>query len=182
MEVDTPQYLDIHASIKRTSLVVKPSDLYPPDLMNEDGTHSAQLHSDVQNQTAGNCESIKEKLICQINREHVDGARLLPPSILSNPSPGGLHSANGGKSYGISESKRKAIADRISVSTSIGIKETDNWCPGEWDYFNDLCISLGLDPDYCIEDVESDTENGMAQFFSGLLKAGCPKPNRIKPC
>ncbi|KAI3677389.1 hypothetical protein L1987_87016 [Smallanthus sonchifolius] len=170
--------LDILVSIKRTSLVVSPSDLYPPDPINEDGTPFARLLSDDQVQTAGKCDSVREKLICQINREHVEGARLLPSSILSSPSPGGLHAANGGKTYGISESQRKAIADRISVSSSICIEETNNWCPGEWDYFNDLCISLGLDPDYCIEDVESDTENGTAQFFSGLLKAGCPKPNR----
>ncbi|KAI3688423.1 hypothetical protein L1987_82136 [Smallanthus sonchifolius] len=170
--------LDIHASIKRTSLVEATSDLFPPDPMNEDGTPSARVHSDVMEQPADKGEPEKEKLICQVNREHVEGARLLPTSILSSPSPGGLHTTNGGKYYGISESQRKAIADRISVSSSICIDETDNWCPGEWDYFNDLCISLGLDPDYCIEDVESDTENGTAQFFSGLLKAGCPKSNR----
>ncbi|KAI3675001.1 hypothetical protein L1987_84581 [Smallanthus sonchifolius] len=105
-------------------------------------------------------------------------ARLLPTSILSSPSPGGLHTTNGGKTYGISESQRKAIADRISVSSSICIEETVNWCPREWDYFNDLCMSLGLDPDYCIEDVESDAENGTAQFISDQLKAGSPKANR----
>ncbi|KAI3727418.1 hypothetical protein L1987_67232 [Smallanthus sonchifolius] len=123
-------------------------------------------------------DPVKEKLFCQINCEHIEGARLLPTSILSSPSPGGLHTTNGGKTYGISESQRKAIADRISVSSSICIEETVNWCPGEWDYFNDLCMSLGLDPDYCIEDVELDTENGTAQFISDLLKAGSPKANR----
>ncbi|KAI3786254.1 hypothetical protein L1987_45389 [Smallanthus sonchifolius] len=169
--------LDIHASIKRTSLVEATSDLFPPDPMNEDSTPSARVHSDVMEQPADKGEPEKEKLICQVNREHVEGARLLPTSILSSPSPGGLHTTNGGKSYGISESQRKAIADRISVSSSICIDETDNWCPREWDYFNDLCISLGLGPDNCIEDVESDTENGTAQFFSGLLKAGCLKSN-----
>ncbi|KAI3787670.1 hypothetical protein L1987_42300 [Smallanthus sonchifolius] len=85
-----------------------------------------------------------------------------------------------GRSYGISEAQRKAIADRLLVSSSICGEETVNWCPGEWDYFNDLCISLGLDPDYCIEDVDSDTENGTAQFFSDLWKSGCPKSNRVE--
>ncbi|KAI3797113.1 hypothetical protein L1987_39805 [Smallanthus sonchifolius] len=82
-----------------------------------------------------------------------------------------------GRTYGISDSQRKAIAERLSVSNSICSEETVNWCLGEWDYFNDLCISLGLDPDYCIEDVESDTENGTAQFFSDLMKSGRPKTN-----
>ncbi|KAI3727430.1 hypothetical protein L1987_67244 [Smallanthus sonchifolius] len=170
--------LDIHASIKRTSLVEASSDLYPPDPMNEDGSTAGRFLSDDKDDAAGKGATEKEKLFCQVNREHVEGARLLPNSVLSSPSPGGIHSSNGGKSYGITESQRKAIADRISASSNICIDETVNWCPGEWDYFNDLCISLGLDPDYCIEDVESDTENGTAQFLSGLLKEGCPKSNR----
>ncbi|KAI3743665.1 hypothetical protein L1987_56727 [Smallanthus sonchifolius] len=170
--------LDIHASIKRTSLVEASSDLYPPDPMNEDGSTAGRFLSDDKDDAAGKGATEKEKLFCQVNREHVEGARLLPNSVLSSPSPGGIHSSNGGKSYGITESQRKAIGDRISASSNICIDETVNWCPGEWDYFNDLCISLGLDPDYCIEDVESDTENGTAQFFSGLLKEGCPKSNR----
>ncbi|KAI3754128.1 hypothetical protein L1987_53906 [Smallanthus sonchifolius] len=170
--------LDIHASIKRTSLVEAPTDLYPHEPMNEDGTPPVRLHSDVKEQAADKGDPKKEKLFCQINREHIEGARLLPTSILSSPSPGDLHTTNGGKTYSISESQRKAIADRISVSSSICIEETVNWCPGEWDYFNDLCMSLGLDPDYCIEDVESDMDNGTAQFISDPLKAGSPKANR----
>ncbi|KAI3814411.1 hypothetical protein L1987_19166 [Smallanthus sonchifolius] len=153
--------LDIHASIKRTSLVAVSSDLYPHETMNEDDNSSAHFHENVE-LAEEKGDTAAEMLCCQTNREHIEGARLLPPSILSSPSPGGLHTTNGGKTYGISESQRKAIADRISVSSSIRIEETDNWCPGEWDYFNDLCLSFGLDPDYCIKDVESDTENGTA--------------------
>ncbi|KAI3730207.1 hypothetical protein L1987_61376 [Smallanthus sonchifolius] len=170
--------LDIHASIKRSSLVEVTSDLYPHEPMNEDVPPAALANSDVFEQPAEHCLPATEKLVCQVNREHIDGARLLPASILSSPSPGGIHTKDGGKSYGISEAQRKAIADRLSESSSICSEETVNWCPGEWDYFNDLCISLGLDPDYCIEDVESDTENGTAQFLSDLLNSGRPKSNR----
>ncbi|KAI3787673.1 hypothetical protein L1987_42303 [Smallanthus sonchifolius] len=170
--------LDLHASIKRTNLVKATSDLYPHEPMNEDGPPPAQLHAAVNDQAAGQCGSERENLVCHLNRERIEGARLLPASILSSPSPGGVHTKGGGRTYGISKSQRKAIADRLSVSNSICSEETVNWCPGEWDYFNDLCISLGLDPDYCIEDVESDTENGTAQFISGLLNSGYPKPNR----
>ncbi|KAI3677392.1 hypothetical protein L1987_87019 [Smallanthus sonchifolius] len=126
--------LDLHASIKRTSLVEASSDLYPHEPMNEDGPSSAQDRTVVNDQAAKKCVPETEK--------------------------------------------RKAIADRLSVSNSICSEETVNWCPGEWDYFNDLCISLGLDPDYCIEDVDSDTENGTAQFLSELLNSGCPRTNR----
>ncbi|KAI3684048.1 hypothetical protein L1987_84571 [Smallanthus sonchifolius] len=126
------------------------------------GTNFAELDL----HAIANCVPETEKVVCNLNREHSEGARLLPASILSSPSPGGTLTNGGGRSYGISDSQRKAIADRLSVSNSICSEETVNWCPGEWDYFNDLCISLGLDPDYCIEDVESDTENGTAQFLS----------------
>ncbi|KAI3797119.1 hypothetical protein L1987_32369 [Smallanthus sonchifolius] len=176
MEVDPPLVRSSN-SIKRTNLVKATSDLYPHEPMNEDGPPPAQLHAAVNDQAAGQCGSERENLVCHLNRERIEGARLLPASILSSPSPGGVHTKGGGRTYGISESQRKAIADRLSVSNSICSEETVNWCPGEWDYFNDLCISLGLDPDYCIEDVESDTENGTAQFISGLLNSGYPKPN-----
>ncbi|KAI3811864.1 hypothetical protein L1987_16560 [Smallanthus sonchifolius] len=170
--------LDIQASLKRSSLVEACSDLYPHESIMEDVNPTAQFQSDVEEQAAEKRIPEIENLFCQVNREHIDGTRLLPSSILSSPNPGGLHSHEGGRTYGISESQRIAIADRLSVSTSICSEETVNWCPGEWDYFNDLCISLGLDTDYCIEDVDSDTENGTAQFISHLLKSGCPKPNR----
>ncbi|KAI3740998.1 hypothetical protein L1987_58662 [Smallanthus sonchifolius] len=167
--------LDLHASIKRTSLVEAASDLYPHEPMNEDVPSASQVQSDMFEQAAEHCHRETENLVCQVNREHIEGARLLPASILASPSPGGIHTNEGGRTYGISEAQRKAIVDRLSVSSSICGEETVNWCPGEWDYFNDLCISLGLDPDYCIEDVESDTENGTAKFFSDLWKSGCPK-------
>ncbi|KAI3685910.1 hypothetical protein L1987_79579 [Smallanthus sonchifolius] len=170
--------LDIPASIKRTCLVEAQSDLYPNDPINEVSISTATSHSGVKDHAADRGDPAAVKQVCQINREHIEGARLLPASILSSPSPGGIHTNNGGKSYGISESQRKAIADRLSVSSSICGEETVNWSPGEWDYFNDLCISLGLDPDYCIEDVDSDTENGTAQFMADLWKSGCPKSTR----
>ncbi|KAI3741000.1 hypothetical protein L1987_58664 [Smallanthus sonchifolius] len=170
--------VDLHASLKCTSLVEVSPDLYPHEPMNEDVSPSAQVRTAVNEQAAANCVPQTEKVVCHLNREHSEGARLLPASILSSPSPGGTHTNGGGRSYGISDSQRKAIADRISVSNSICSEETVNWCPREWDYFNDLCISLGLDPDYCIEDVESDTENGTVQFLSDLLNSGLPKSNR----
>ncbi|KAI3763411.1 hypothetical protein L1987_53869 [Smallanthus sonchifolius] len=177
MEVDPPLVRSSN-SIKRTNLVEATLDLYPHDPMNEDGPPPTQTQTAENDQAAGQCVTEIENLVCHLNREHTEGARLLPASILFSPSPGGVHTKGGGRTYGISESQRKTIADRLSISNSICSEETVNWCPGEWDYFNDLCISLGLDPDYCIEDVESDTENGTAQFFSELMKSGCPRTNR----
>ncbi|KAI3763416.1 hypothetical protein L1987_53874 [Smallanthus sonchifolius] len=171
--------LDIRASINRTTLVEASSNQSRPDPMQEDGPPIGHANAVGSEQEGEEGIPRTEKLVSQLNREHIDGARFLPASILSSPSPGGSHINGGGRTYGISESQRKAIADRLAVSNSICSEETVNWCPGEWDYFNDLCISLGLDPDYCIEDVESDTENGTAQFLSDLLNSGRPKSNRV---
>ncbi|KAI3804196.1 hypothetical protein L1987_25561 [Smallanthus sonchifolius] len=143
--------LDIRASINRTTLVEASSNQSRPVPMQEDGPPIGHANAVGSEQEGEEGIPTTEKLVCQLNREHSDGARFLPASILSSP--------------------------RLAVSNSICGEETVNWCPGEWDYFNDLCISLGLDPDYCIEDVESDTENGTAQFLSDLLNSGRPKSN-----
>ncbi|KAI3820208.1 hypothetical protein L1987_07751 [Smallanthus sonchifolius] len=145
----------MHASIKRTAIVEASPNLYPLDPMIEDGPIAAQP------QTVGTVKAADQGVTETENLSE----------------PGGTHINGEGRTYGISDSHRKAIAERLSVSNSICSEETVNWCPGEWDYFNDLCISLGLDPDYCIEDVESDTENGTTQFFSDLMKSGRPNTN-----
>ncbi|KAI3783235.1 hypothetical protein L1987_42311 [Smallanthus sonchifolius] len=62
--------------------------------------------------------------------------------------------------------------ETVRSKSSVSVDIVDQWCPGQWDYFNDLCTLMGLDPDYCIEDVDSDSENGTSLFLSGLLKSG----------
>ncbi|KAI3787675.1 hypothetical protein L1987_42305 [Smallanthus sonchifolius] len=157
--------LDIPNSIKFNKLIGVQDDLYPPDQVLEEGMDLETNKS--------NCSN---KVMCQLNREHADGSRILPESILSPPKQVGESSR--GKSYGISDKQKKDIADRLNDSGSIMVDIVDQWCPGQWDYFNDLCTLMGLDPDYCIEDVDSDTENGTSQFLSGLLNSGAPKPPR----
>ncbi|KAI3804194.1 hypothetical protein L1987_32368 [Smallanthus sonchifolius] len=157
--------LDIPNSIKHNKLIGVQDDLYPPDQVLEEGV-------DVDSNKA----ICSNKFVCQLNREHVDGSRILPGSILSPPKQAGESSR--GKSYGISDKQKKDIADRLKNAGSIKVDIVDQWCPGQWDYFNDLCTLMGLDPDYCIEDVDSDTENGMYQFMSGLPSSDAPKPSR----
>ncbi|KAI3800251.1 hypothetical protein L1987_28337 [Smallanthus sonchifolius] len=142
-----------------------PSDLYPPDQGLDEGMELEINKS--------NCS---DKVVCQLNREHVDGSRILPESIMSPPKQGGNSSR--GKSYGISDEQKKDIAGHLKNSGGIKVDIVDQWCPGQWDYFSDLCTLIGLDPDYCIEDVDSDTENGTSQFLSGLFNSGAPKPPR----
>ncbi|KAI3814429.1 hypothetical protein L1987_14069 [Smallanthus sonchifolius] len=184
--------LDIPKSIKFNKLIGVQDDLYPPDHSLLDGMDVDMIRPMVgQN---GDCQSSQKQVgdylmgnengVCHLNREHIEGVRVLPASVLSNPRLGGnpttsssLHGpGKSGKTYGISDEQKRAIADRLKTTGSISMDIIDQWYPGQWDFFNDHCTLMGLDPDYCIEDVDSDTENGTSQFLSGLLNSGAPKP------
>ncbi|KAI3724753.1 hypothetical protein L1987_64518 [Smallanthus sonchifolius] len=157
--------LDFPNSIKYNKLIGVQDDLDPPDQVLEEGM-------DVDSNKA----ICSNKFVCQLNREHVEGSRILPESILSPPKQAGESST--GKTYGISDKQKMDIADRLKNAGSIKVDIVDQWCPGQWDFFNDLCTLMGLDPDYCIEDVDSDTENEMYQFMSGLPSSDAPKTSR----
>ncbi|KAI3820203.1 hypothetical protein L1987_07746 [Smallanthus sonchifolius] len=184
--------LDIPKSIKFNKLIEAQDDLYPPDQSLKDGMDVDMLHS-MNGQTEDSQPNPKsvgdhfrenDSMVCQLNREHIEGVRVLPASVISSPKLGGCLPTSsflpGGKSYGISDDKKRAIADRLKSTGSISMDIADQWCPGQWDFFNDHCTLMGLDPDYCIEDVESDDENGTAQFFAAQMKVGMPKGSIIK--
>ncbi|KAI3820202.1 hypothetical protein L1987_07745 [Smallanthus sonchifolius] len=179
--------LHIPKSIKFNKLIEAQDDLYPPDQSLKDGMDVDMLHS-MNGQTEDSQPNPKsvgdhfrenDSMVCQLNREHIEGVRVLPASVISSPKLGGCLPTSsflpGGKSYGISDDKKRAIADRLKSTGSISMDIADQWCPGQWDFFNDHCTLMGLDPDYCIEDVESDDENGTAQFFAAQMKVGMPK-------
>ncbi|KAI3674996.1 hypothetical protein L1987_84576 [Smallanthus sonchifolius] len=174
MDIDISNHfsvLDIPNSIKRNKLVEAHDDLYPPDHGLVDGMDVETVRS-----------KSKSTEFCQMNREHVNGSRILPESILSPLKPGvsSPFSLNGtgcsGKSYNITDAQKECIANCLKNVGSVSVDIVDQWCPGQWDYFNDLCTLMGLDPDYCIEDVDSDSENGTSLFLSGLLKSGNRNP------
>ncbi|MFS7903028.1 hypothetical protein Hanom_Chr01g00019201 [Helianthus anomalus] len=72
--------------------------------------------------------------------------------------------------YGITQAQKDAITKRLkSKSQTVLAEDTQNWEPGEWDFFHDQCLELGLNSDFCIEDVAEDT-SGSAQFFTGLMR------------
>ncbi|KAI3823032.1 hypothetical protein L1987_10635 [Smallanthus sonchifolius] len=64
-----------------------------------------------------------------------------------------------------------AISKSLEKFGSVKASDQANWSPGEWDYFHHLVESLDLDPNTCVEDVDSDS-NGSALFLKSLNKEG----------
>ncbi|MFS7900100.1 hypothetical protein Hanom_Chr00s095193g01800881 [Helianthus anomalus] len=74
--------------------------------------------------------------------------------------------------YGIADGQKKRILDcLLGESQAVKAIDQQNWVQGEHDFFFDKCMELGLDPDYCVEDVEED-DSGSAQFIAQLAKTG----------
>ncbi|KAI3783232.1 hypothetical protein L1987_42308 [Smallanthus sonchifolius] len=133
-------------------------------------------------------EPQQEQLVCQVNREFIEGVRILPSSIVS---PMKSYQQSSGqevsletpsreevevKDYGISDAQKLAITSRLcGPAQAVRAVDMDNWEQGEHEFFEDQVKAMGLDYDYCVEDVESDDENGTAQFFSAQMKVGMPK-------
>ncbi|KAI3809584.1 hypothetical protein L1987_19179 [Smallanthus sonchifolius] len=130
----------------------------------------------------------QENLVCQVNRDFIEGVRILPSSIVSPPKvpqqPSGQKVTSKtprieeveGKDYGISDAHKLAISSRLCGPTqAVRAVDMDNWEQGEQEFFEDQVKAMGLDYDYCVEDVESDEENGTAQFFAAQMKVGMPK-------
>ncbi|KAI3823023.1 hypothetical protein L1987_10626 [Smallanthus sonchifolius] len=133
-------------------------------------------------------EPPQEHLDCQVNREYIEGVRILPSSIMSPPKgtqqPTGqiltadtpVKEGRDNKDYGISNAQKMAITSRLcGPAQAVRAADMDAWDQSEHDFFEDQVKAMGLDYDYCIEDVESDDENGTAQFFTAQMKTGMPK-------
>lgn len=54
-----------------------------------------------------------------------------------------------GYDYGITQAQKDAITKRLeSKSQTVLAEDTRNWEPGEWDFFHDQCLELGLNSDF----------------------------------
>ncbi|KAI3745542.1 hypothetical protein L1987_58656 [Smallanthus sonchifolius] len=95
---------------------------------------------------------------------------------------GATKSASGGSKGGNLPSKgfdfSRAVNGKGGNTHRVrGVRATDMdvWEQGEHDFFEDQVKAMGLDYDYFIEDVDSDDDNGTAQFFAAQMKVGMPK-------
>ncbi|KAJ0882332.1 putative non-specific serine/threonine protein kinase [Helianthus annuus] len=164
MDIDTPppvctlnrfSILDVEASAKCGFLVEEDSDLYPNDPFNQAQNNSSAAGTSTSgrvlpkwNMAASNSMSNRDGEIEDMEDSDDDN----------------------GYDYGISQAQKDAIRKRLtSKSQTVLAEVANNWEPGERDYFEDLCMELGLDPDFCIEDVAEDVSE-TARFFSRLQK------------
>ncbi|MFS7951826.1 hypothetical protein Hanom_Chr07g00599791 [Helianthus anomalus] len=108
---------------------------------------------------------------CTINRQNlIDPGRVIPN--WSHFSPSASLNRILEKDYGITDVQKKRILDALKGEMqAVKAEDQEEWVDGEWDFFHDKCVELGLDPDYCVEDVYED-ECGSAQFISQLAKSG----------
>ncbi|KAI3777947.1 hypothetical protein L1987_47750 [Smallanthus sonchifolius] len=189
--------LDIPSSLKLNKLIEAQDDLYPPVQGLEDDmeldmirSNDGQIKVGQPSQLRCGDQGVPPDLspVCQVNREFREGVRILPSSIITPPKesrqPFGhevtsahpVREDNEEKDYGISDAQKLAITSRLNgPAQAVRAVDMDMWEQGEHVFFEDQVKALGLDYDYCIEDVESDDENGTAQFFSAQMKVGMPK-------
>ncbi|KAJ0512242.1 hypothetical protein HanHA300_Chr10g0343991 [Helianthus annuus] len=108
---------------------------------------------------------------CTINQQSpIDLGRILPN--WSQFSPRDSLNRILDKDYGITDVQKKRICDAlVSDAKAVRAEDQEEWVDGEWEFFYDKCMELGLDPDFCVEDVYED-ECGSAQFLSQLAKTG----------
>ncbi|KAJ0549012.1 putative transcription factor interactor and regulator CCHC(Zn) family [Helianthus annuus] len=143
--------LDVEASCKTSNLVAEKDDQLPKDPFNTD------------------------TFTCSMNQENTfDPGRILPEWCRVNPREN-MH-----KDYGITDIQKQWITDRLlSKAGAVRAEDQEDWVEGEWEFFYDKCAELGLNPDYCIEDVEEDM-SGSAQFFATQLNTGvCSGPGSM---
>ncbi|MFS8013786.1 hypothetical protein Hanom_Chr15g01337191 [Helianthus anomalus] len=145
MDVNGFSVMDFDASIKTNSLVGSPLDLYPPE-----------------NICTENCTTNQQN--------EIDPGRVLPS--WSKFSPQDSLNRILDRDYGITDAQKNRILEALTGATkAVRAEEQEDWTEGEYDFFYDKCLELGLDPDFCVEDVYDD-ESGSAQFLSQLSKTG----------
>ncbi|KAI3805713.1 hypothetical protein L1987_21596 [Smallanthus sonchifolius] len=204
IDVDTSNrfaVLDIPNSIKFNKVIEIQDDLYPPDQSVEDGMELDRTRSNDDQIMAGEPSQLKcgtqdilpgHLPVCQVNREFREGVRIIPNSITTPPkepqqlvghegtSTNPVREGMEEKDYGISNAQKLAITSRLNgPAQAVRAVDMDMWEQGEHEFFEDQVKVLGLDYDYCIEDVDSDNENGTAQFFAAQMKVGMPKDETI---
>ncbi|MFS8013813.1 hypothetical protein Hanom_Chr15g01337481 [Helianthus anomalus] len=137
--------LDFAASLKANEIIGEPLDLYPQDNANAE--------------------------VCTTNEQSpFDPGRVLPSWNRFSSSESLQRILD--KDYGIADIQKKRILDALTgESQAVRAEDQEEWVDGEWEFFNDKCLELGLDPDYCVEDVYDD-DSESAQFMAQLAKTG----------
>ncbi|KAI3826055.1 hypothetical protein L1987_00097 [Smallanthus sonchifolius] len=158
LDIDTTNrfsVLDIPSSIKFNKVIEVQDDLYLPDQSLEDG-----MELDMSRSKDG-------QIMIDQPSQNMGGDQVLPPCLFSVCQKVTLaqpaRKDKEEKDYGISNAQKMAIPSRLcGLAQAVRAVDMDNWEQGEHEFFEDQVKALGLDYDYCIEDVESDDENGTA--------------------
>ncbi|KAI3811865.1 hypothetical protein L1987_16561 [Smallanthus sonchifolius] len=75
--------------------------------------------------------------------------------------------------FNITNAQKKAICNSLIKYGAVKADVQANWEHGEWEFFHYQVKQLNIDPDTCVEDVDSDS-NETAQFFKFQMQQGAP--------
>ncbi|MFS8013838.1 hypothetical protein Hanom_Chr15g01337741 [Helianthus anomalus] len=158
--------MDVEASRKTNTLVGIPIDL---DLQQSSCEERCTTSTEASVDLYPPDNVCKNR--CTINQQNeIDPGRVLPN--WSRFSPQDSLNRILDKDYGITDAQKKHIIGALcGDSQAVKAEDQEEWIDGEWEFFHDKCLELGLDPDYCVEDVYED-ESGSAQFIAQLAKSG----------
>ncbi|KAI3759845.1 hypothetical protein L1987_50227 [Smallanthus sonchifolius] len=75
--------------------------------------------------------------------------------------------------FNITNAQKQAISNSLVKYGAVKADDQVNWEHGEWEFFHYQVKLLNIDPETCIEDVDSDS-NETAQFFKSQTQQGAP--------
>ncbi|KAI3684050.1 hypothetical protein L1987_84573 [Smallanthus sonchifolius] len=75
--------------------------------------------------------------------------------------------------FNITNAQKQAICNSLMKYGAVKADDQANWELGEWEFFQFQVKQLNIDPDTCVEDVDSDS-NETAQFFKSQMQHGAP--------
>ncbi|KAI3777939.1 hypothetical protein L1987_47742 [Smallanthus sonchifolius] len=73
--------------------------------------------------------------------------------------------------YGISDAQKQVILNCLQDFKYVQVEAVEQWSQGEWDFFADKCMEMGLDPENSIIYPEEDTEIDDVEDIDGFDSA-----------
>ncbi|KAI3675003.1 hypothetical protein L1987_84583 [Smallanthus sonchifolius] len=81
--------------------------------------------------------------------------------------------------FNFTNAQKQAICNSLMKYGAVKAEDQANSDHGEWEFFHYQVKLLNIDPDICIEDVDSDS-NETAQFLKSQMQQGAPGSSEVQ--